>query len=603
MSTPRRLIPVLLVLLTACGGGKRSEGDAEDDGDVVDEDAGGEVLPDVTPDGEEDPDEDGEEDPPEDGDDPAPDPVTDPEDDDVASTDTVDDDAVSTDVSTDDGGATDTTVDMGVLCTDRVTDGRFQTTTAWTTTGSCAINVTGPGHMDTGEGEIPPVSTCDLDSISQTFTLPSETDCRAARLEVWLNVMSFVGGMGTAFAVDVNGNYHHFPGGMITTWTEVSNCLGEAAHTGSMTMTMSAAYPPMECDSSPSFAQGLRVDNARIEYDTGCPLIGTAVNGDLEEGTGFGWETSSLLGGIAEADAPAAGVGGSYAAHLHIERGCELAAMSVPLSIPTTTTMTSPALSYQGKLTPGETVELAIGDIPAIILEGGTGSFVEQRVCLPRHMSGAVYPVEWSAQYWGACGLAAGPLDFYVDNVRLVDDSTCLNASGMLDPGFETSITDATRYGWILEENAGSWGGAVVAEVHSDATNARTGTGVAYLSVDQRCDSATLKQAIEIPAPTTSEGPAVKLWYRYPSPSVSILQATVFPFQEYSGRRIADTTLSGTSTFTQGILCLPPALAGRPAVIVISLHSYGTCADFFTAAESVWLDDFEVTTDSTCPTT
>lgn len=606
MSTPRKLIPLILVLLVACGGKNGKEGDADDDGDVVDEDVAGEVPPDITPDGEEDP-------PSE----PAPDgteedPTPDPTDDDAGTVDVeddaedvLDDDGGSMDVGSDDGGgSTDVTGDDGssIMCTDRVTNGGFRTTSAWTTTGSTAINTSASGHLDAGEAEIPPAATCDLDSISQTFTLPTETDCRGAQLDLWLNVMSSVGGMGTTFATEINGNYHHFEAGFISGWTNVLICLGEGAHTGAMTMTMGAAYPPTECDSSPSYAQGLRVDNARIEYDPACPLTGTAVNADLEEGSGFGWETSALLGGIAEADAPAAGIGGSYAAHLHIERGCEQASMSVPLSIPTTTTMSSPALSYQGKLTPGEEVKIAIGDIPPITLSGGTGAYVEQRVCLPHHMSGAVYPVEWSAQYTGACGVAAGPLDFYVDNVTLIDDSTCMSASGLLDPGFETSVTDDTRYGWILEENAGSWGGTVIAEVRSDATNAHSGTGVAYLSVDQRCDSATLKHYIEIPSPTTSAGPAIKLWYRYPSPVTSIMQATVFPFHEYSGRRIADATLSGTSTYTQSTLCLPPSLAGRPAVVVISLHSYGTCADYFTAPEDVWLDDFEVTTDSTCPT-
>ncbi|MBW2262556.1 MAG: hypothetical protein JRG91_11335 [Deltaproteobacteria bacterium] len=610
MSTPRRLIPVVLALLVSCGGNNRNEGDADDDGDVVDEDAGGEVTPDPLPEVDDDPLPDAEDATP----DVIPD-VTDDdggaadvEDDDAGSVDAADDDAGSVDAADDDGGgapdASDVSGDDGssIMCVNRVTDSRFMTTTSWTTTGSAVVNTSAGGYLEAGEGEISPTAVCDLDTIAQSFTLPSQTDCGATRLDVWLNVMSFVGGLGTAFTAEVSGNYYYFGGGFVSTWTQVSNCLGEAAHTGAMSLAMGAAFPPMECDTSPSFVQGLRVDNVKIEYDGACPLVGEATNGDLEDGTGFGWGTSVFMGGVAETDVAGIGIGGSYGARLHIDSGCQDVSMWVPLSIPTTSTMADPALSFQGNLTSGETVTLTIGDLPGITLEG-TGAYRDMRVCLPHHLAGAVYDVDWSAEYWGTCGAPRGPLYLLVDNVGVVDDSTCVFASGMLDPGFEASTTDDAKYGWILQANAGSWGGTVVAEAASDATNARSGSGVAHLSVDQRCDSASLMQSIEIPAPTTTEGPAIKLWYRYPSPTISVMSAVVSPFVQWGGRRLVERTLPGTSSYSQQVLCLPPELAGRPAVLTIMLNSSGLCADYFTAAEEAWFDDFEVTTDSTCPTT
>jgi hypothetical protein len=109
------------------------------------------------------------------------------------------------------------------------------------------------------------------------------------------------------------------------------------------------------------------------------------------------------------------------------------------------------------------------------------------------------------------------------------------------------------------------------------------------------------QQAIELPASSSTEGPALKFWYHYPSPMVSNLRVRVNAFHEW-GKPLAEFTGAATTAYDHVILCLPPGLAGRPAVVNASLSSSGLCADYFSAAEHAWFDDFELSTDSTCPT-
>lgn len=625
IETVTRTLALILALVVAagCGGGKKAEGDADADGDVVDEDVADDLRPDPS-DAEDVPEEDGAPDViPDPGDAPADavpdegDPVADvtpdaepdvtpdavPDADDVtAEPDAGEDDALDVLLDLADDLVDDDMADGGEapLCVDPVSDGRFLTTTAWTTTGVAAVNPTATGHLEAGEGELPAWAVCSLDTISQSFTVPTQTDCGPARLDLWLNAMTFVGGLGTAFASNQNGNYYHFHDGFLMTWTNVSNCLGEAAYSGALDLVMGAAYPPTECDTGPSFAQGLRVDNVEIWFDPTCPYVGEIVNGDLEATTGFGWHTESTTGASAETDVTGIGTSGSYGARIHLDAGCQEASMWVPMSVPMLSTMASPALSFQAHLSAGEEGQYSVGDIPEIDLEG-TGAYGEVRMCLPHHLSGGVYDVTYHAAFWGTCGVARGPLDFIVDDLQVINDITCLHSHGMLDSGFEMSTVDLQRYGWIFRADATSWGGTVISEVVSDVTKSKSGTGSAHLSTDQRCDWAMFQQAIELPASSSTEGPALKFWYNYPSPMVTDLAVRVNAFHEW-GKPLAEFIGVATTAYDHVILCLPPELAGRPAVINASLSSSGLCADFFSAPEHAWFDDFELSTDSTCPT-
>lgn len=480
-----------------------------------------------------------------------------------------------------------------------VKDGAFQTTTEWAVSGSALVDTTAPGHDESGEGQFPEDAVCALDEISQNITMPAIEDCGPARLAVWASSLPPFG-MAEPLAGNVNGNWLLLVDWITMEWVEDSTCLGEAAYGDSYDLIFSPAFRPRTCDSVPPFADGIRIDNVSIELDSTCPDVGEIINGNLESGDGFGWDTYSWGGATAEADAAGVGVGGSYGARISCDVGCSEASMAAPMSVPMPATMADPALSFQANLSAGESAEFKIRNVLQMNL-AGTGAFEEVRMCLPHYMAGAAYDLYFYVDCWGTCGAPMPPRTLVTDDFTVIDDSTCLFSSGMLDPGFEMSVMDSLRYGWVLEVNETSFGGNPVAEIDTNPADAHSGSASLHLSIDQHCDSAHAKQSVEIPQPSGANGPAVVLWYKYPSPSDSILDIAVSAFTTWE--RIAERSASGSNAYTREVLCLPQNMAGRPALLEINLNSFGSCAVFFPSPEEAWLDDLEVTTDPSCPVT
>lgn len=598
MDRYRMCIAALAFLLAAgCDTQFKPAGDAAEDMDAVDEEVGGDVPVEV-PDGVDvsdptgDPDEDPVVDP---ADDPVTDPTTDP------TTDPVDDlmDVV-TDVVVEVDDAMDAEAEP-VPCVDPIVDGEFQTTTGWTTSGTAVVDTTASGYGASGEGQLPRTAVCALDEISQSVSsIPPITSCGPARLVAHARETGGSSMDRSQLGVSIAGNWKDFGSIYSTsTWQDVTSCLGEGAYSGSARIAYAASAPPRDCEYAPSDVHGLAVDSVEITFDPTCPDIGEVINGDFEDGTGFGWSLQASTHSIAEADASGIGVSGSYAGRLYIDQRCESASMWAPMSVPLSGTMASPALSYQMSLTPSENPYLTMENLPSLILSSTSTVFREVRVCLPHFMAGGVYGVGFAHGYSGTCGAAVGPLELIVDNLRLVNDTTCVFSSGMLDPGFEASRSDNLRYGWAFQANAGGSGGNPEAEAISDATEARTGNGVGHLSVDQHCDGASMRQAIEVPSPSGSSGPAVILWYRYPVDTVTSMGFSVTGF---GGSSIGWASATATSSWTQQVVCIAPEFAGRPGILEVGMGSAGSCAVYFTA-EHAWFDDFQVTTHSSCPAT
>jgi len=478
-----------------------------------------------------------------------------------------------------------------------VSDPGFGATTDWSGTGTAVVDPTAAGYSDAGEGQIPDTAACDLDVLSQTITLPSMDDCGPARLVGWVDILG-VGGPGTGLGTYVNGNWREISVALGSGWEDFSHCLGEAAFDGAVDLRLGASAPSMGC---PGSAQGLRVDNVEVVWDPLCPGIGEVKNGDLEAGNGEGWTLESNATGTAEADVAGVGVGGSVGARMAINALCDNAAMWAPMSVPTTATLASPALTVQANLTAGEEAWLWIDHVTDVPLVG-TGAFDTVQICLPPHAAGGVWDVGFDMQTWGTCGTPVGPWTLVVDDLAVVSDPMCLFADGLLDPGVEASVSDARRFGWVLSANATSFGGSPVSEVSNSPADAHAGSGSIHLSVDQRCDLATVNQWFAIPAPTATEGPALAFWYRYPAPVDTYIAAYVDSVGMMSSRLGELLTVPAAATYTRAVMCLDPSMAGRPAVLGISLSAAGACADFLGAVEEIWLDDFEATTDPSCPT-
>ena len=61
-------------------------------------------------------------------------------------------------------------------------------------------------------------------------------------------------------------------------------------------------------------------------------------------------------------------------------------------------------------------------------------------------------------------------------------------------------------------------------------------------------------------------------------------------------------TLPENGEWTEAVLCLDPALAGRPAEITLGPNGGSGLCDSFGGTEYGYFDDLELTTDAACPT-
>ncbi len=486
-----------------------------------------------------------------------------------------------------------------------VSDPVFQTTTQWQTTGSAVVDPNGPGASSLGRAELVSVALCNGDSVSQTLTVPDITTCGPARLVGWADTTGT--GQTALSGTYLNGNWHTSLEIQAPGWTEFSHCLGEASYGGSADLGFAIAYMPFDCQMSPTSFNTLFFDDVQLQWDPSCPEVGKVINGDLETGNGLGWTASASAGATAAADVPGIGVGGSFGARLESNQVCALAELHVPMSVRLLSTMPHPALSLRANFTDNPTADYSA----TVKVEGAqeisfdpTGTFDEVRICLPHHLAGGVYNVNFKIDSWGTCSTAlVPPLKLIVDDLAVLNDPSCLHAGEVLDPGIEMSITDSRRYGWALATDASSYGGNPVAEAINDPAAAHTGNGSLSLEVDQPCDSASASHWFEVPAPTLNAGPALAYWYKYPVQTNSSVQIYVRGVAPAMVEHITSPKVAAVSaTYTREIVCLPPKMATRPASVLIELSAWGLCDQFLPTPEEFRIDDFELTTDASCPT-
>ena len=168
----------------------------------------------------------------------------------------------------------------------------------------------------------------------------------------------------------------------------------------------------------------------------------------------------------------------------------------------------------------------------------------------------------------------------------IVSDAACGEANPV-DPGLELAAASALYDpGWTFYLSP-----PATVRVVGDAGRAHTGTGLLELVATHACDNGSATSSIRVPAPTATEGPALKFWANVgvnPNTTTRVTGvAADLPegggWQEHTG-------------------CLDPALAGRPAAISVGMYGGSGLCGGTAFTESALFDDFRVTTDPSCPT-
>jgi hypothetical protein len=464
-------------------------------------------------------------------------------------------------------------------------DPEFKSMTTWTLAGGATIDPTAPGLDDVGQLILDRDAICkSAGNASQQITMPSfdaagpfalihtvKRDCTSSSL----------GCMGGDVAVRFRDGAIPIP----TTDTLVKSrtCLGARAFDGTFGLIVSAG-DKNDCNDPMLASLDLRVDRISIVSDPSCPSPGSIPDGDFD-GDSSQWQLQ-LGNGTATID-PGLGVSGSQAGHITTSQLCQSPRLRGIQSVPTGAQV---ALSLYVKGTPGKAA--LIGEETNLARWAsvtGSGMFDTPRICVPEYAKGMVLPILLSTETpQGACS-TLDVRDFVFDQLSFVTEASCPMTTNVIDPGFERQLAVAQ---WNLEFDDGGTAGLATSTVIADATQAHGGNNVLQLQAKGFCTSARANTVITVPQPASGAGPALKFFYRTPGIDNTLV---------YASAQTAQVKLPASATWQQATLCLDPARGGQGQYFEVAMTAAGICGRTF-PSEPAFFDDFEATTDPTCPT-
>lgn len=415
---------------------------------------------------------------------------------------------------------------------------------------------------------------------SQSFPMPAFADAEPFALVV-------TGRVGPATLPAYGGPLRPFVGGGLaslpgfgTAFGDKRTCLGERAYGGTIELALvmgrtSAVDAPLT-----------EIDHVAIVPAPDCPPFGTIPNHDFE-GT-ENWKLTSSSG----AAAITAGVGtqGSRGGRIATTTYCQYPTISAAASAPGGS-LARPAISFSYKGTVGRSMLVDLGDFKFAAI--GTGAFETARVCLPEHAKGSVAPLTFRLPPPGELSYSCGTADereFIVDDVAFVSDPTCPETALLTDAGFEQAAV-AKSSSWVTvqpTDTVADFGG-----------QPRTGTAALRVGSGRACADAIGSQTVTVPLPEqaggTLGGPAIRFWYRIPTPPGGS-KTTFDAFVDG-----ASVTLAPTDTYAKATLCLDPKAIGRSTTVSFRADGgTGSCATTFPMA-SMFVDDVEVGHEPACP--
>lgn len=472
-------------------------------------------------------------------------------------------------------------------------DPSFEQSDAWQTFGGAEIIPSEPGNLAAGAVVFQEDALCRA-GVRQSFVMPRyecaeqfiltsyvSTTCSGASFFCKIAKPTISARVNGGWKIKDLEEFFHSE-----SWEPFSVCLGERAYGGSLDLSFFVEQ------SSCKLGLTLRLDDITITPDTTgqCPPIGQLLNGDFESGSAS-WTIyyNSNDGSIAEIG-PGPGKDSSYGAHLAATGPCQHPSISNQISLPSARTLPNPALRVwnQGSQ---ESILSVKFENQAIGYVVGTGAAKVTDFCLPRSAQGLVRLMTFNVNKPFSSSSATTcsdklSLEFRFDDLQLVSNPDCPEDAYLFDPGFENiSMNTSLGSTWELSSAPPS----TSAQLIVNAGEAHDGNVSMKLTTSNGCQYAEGRSYITVPEPQDDEGPAIKFWYR--ANNFSNSSANFYP----------GGPLSQSTGWTQRTLCLDPQWAGRSELITFRIKgSSGDCQVSF-PAESMYVDDVEVTTDPGCP--
>jgi hypothetical protein len=361
-------------------------------------------------------------------------------------------------------------------------------------------------------------------------------------------------------------------------------CLGERSFGGPLRVEL---HPRTLGCAAGDNDYDIHVDHAEIVPLATCPALKQIPNAGFE-GTD-NWVTSQSGAGTA-AIVAAVGVGGSRGAKLDSQNATDRSSITGPVSIPGAS-VPNTALKLTYKATDGAVVDVKLDGLIIGQLPPSQNAFKTANICVPEWAKGSVIDLAFTMPNINPAG--AYVRSFVVDDLSWATDATCPATPQILDPGFERA--DVGR-SWRLQKDD-----IVFGAIARSATFPHGGAASLQMDLGKNCGGVSASTTITIPAPVGTAGPALKFFYKYPTPTVPAGTTIAFRYSPSSAASAAvPADLTPSTTYAQVKVCLDPKRVGQPETVRFSGHAFGTCANAPYVAQSAWFDDVEVTTDATC---
>ncbi|MCC6337970.1 MAG: hypothetical protein IT380_28755 [Myxococcales bacterium] len=421
------------------------------------------------------------------------------------------------------------------------------------------------GGVDPGSASLG--GACTYSTLSQTgITVPPMST--PDRLALRVSRMYSGGYTGTLLSLGPTLAYDL---SAVAGWNSVDLCLGEAAYGGSHTLALRSTDVGQ---STCAGASPPSVDRVDLVPSATCPANGTVFNGTLEDTATVGWSLSNGASIV-----PNGAVNGSRALRISGAVSCFAQAGSW-VAVPAAATLSSPALRFAVSGPAGARLQVMMPTYPwATVATTGPGQTVT--LCLPAWTQGQALPLAFSQDLLGCTTSWTGDLD----NFTVVSEPSCAGlGTNPYNPGFE--LADLSLGFSVNDPSA--------IAVDTSTGVAHSGAGALRVAAPAVCSlPPSLYLAFGVPPPTVTAGPALHFWYRLASSPAGSFSADVIPAGAQSG--VASAALTATA-WTRVTMCLPAKLAGTLAGLSLRAPF---CSG--TAGPSMWVDDVDVSVDSSCP--
>jgi len=471
-------------------------------------------------------------------------------------------------------------------------DPEFTSQEAWSdTTDGASVQPLAAGLKGQGIASFQSSVVCNAGAVSQVVEMPPYELADPFVIEVTYRSIDTPG-----VAVGYNRAFTRLPNTQ-GSWITRRVCMGEAGYGGPVKFQVAAAERLASCFTAPTGSIEVDRFEVLVAEPGECPQRGSVLNGAAEVGEG-GWffEPQALPSeGLAKGSLePGVGNSGSGGARLYKEAGADdRAAMVAKFSVASTDTMPSPALRFWWRATAGHTFRIELGTfervnqfvsvLDELISDGDEHSYT---YCLPPWTHGNVVELGFAQIRTG--DFVSEESELIVDDVEIIEDARCGSAEDVLDPSFDSA---PNRWAHAFQGDAPD----SVVRILDDAERARTGDGVLQLAYGSNQDLVAMGTRVWVPKSDGERGPLLVFHSKVPADPgapvrwslglVGVLKAELLPGGDWRRNEV----------------CLPPEWAERWFRATISVRPSLDPLEVFDPPKEVLLDDFEVTTDESCP--